>query len=256
METICGKEGDLYMLSIVIPAYNEENRLPGTLKTIHQELKHMPYEIIVVDDGSSDRTCEVAQSTRLIKLGRNIGKGAAVTKGLSEAQGDIVVILDADMPTTIKEILRLAEMTATYDVVIGSRRMPNSEVTRNSRKKITSYAFSVITKFITKLPYNDTQCGVKVLRKSALSRILPLLSEKQYLFDIDLLYAARTTKCTVKEEGITWVDQKGSKVNVWKDSCRMAVGLVPLKKKYKQLTAKPYEYAYSSTILSAEEVLI
>lgn len=229
------------MYSIIIPAYNEENRLSYTLETLHKGFSFygQQYEIIVIDDGSTDKTCEVAKNEILIKQPRNMGKGAAITEGMKHITGDIAVILDADMPTIVKEIIELGKLTARNDIVIGSRRMPNSLVCRSKGKRITSAAFGLLARTMTGLPYRDTQCGVKVLRKSAIDRVLPYLSEPGYLFDIDLLYAAKVTKCLVKEEGIIWADQAGSKVNVWRDSITMSLGLIRLKEKYKKIVSSP-----------------
>lgn len=222
------------MYSIVIPAYNEEKRLPYTLRVLNEGLKlhKKEYEIVVVDDGSSDKTCEVAKNEILVKLPCNMGKGAAITEGLKRAKGDIVVILDADMPTTVEELLVLGGLTNRYDIVIGSRRMDNSWVYRSKHKKFISCMFGRFTRIMTGLPYRDTQCGVKILKISAVEKIIPLLSEQGFLIDIDILYAANKVGCSVKEEGILWIDREGSKVNLLRDSFKMAVGLVHLKGRY------------------------
>lgn len=230
------------MYSIIIPAFNELNRLPRTLQTLHEGLltHGTQYEIIVIDDGSSDGTASLVKNDRLIQLPHNQGKGAAIKEGLKQAKGDTIIILDADLPTAVENIVALADLTQTCDIAIGSRRMPNSRVMRSKGREYTSNAFGVLARLITGLQYQDTQCGVKAMSKSAVESVLPFISEKGYLFDIDLLYAAKHSRLTVKEEGILWMDRKGSKVNVWRDSVKMAIGLFKLKYKYTEINNPSY----------------
>lgn len=223
------------MYSIIIPAYNEEKRLGQTLQKLHSTFMGNKYEIIVVNDGSTDGTADIVTEDVLINLPVNIGKGAAIREGLKRIKGNTIIILDADMPTTSEEIIKLCYILCyrPVDIVIGSRRMYNSDVSRSEIKKRVSWIFGFITRTITGLDYQDTQCGVKVLSRRAIDKILPLISEDGYLIDIDILYAAKISNLTVREEGILWMDKAGSKVNLFRDSIRMALGILRVNKKYR-----------------------
>ena len=163
-------------ISIVIPSYNEEARLPATLERIADYLPSLggEIEILVVDDGSKDRTAEVAESfrkrypyVRVISNGVNRGKGFSVRRGMLEARGCTVLFTDADLSAPIEEAPKLLEALKTYDVAIGSRALDRSLITvHESRfREFAGIVFNTIVRLILRLPFVDTQCGFKAFRR-------------------------------------------------------------------------------------------
>jgi len=163
-------------LSIVIPAYNEELRLPATLERIAAYLKNCAHEaeVLVVDDGSKDRTAAVAESfrsripaLRVVSNGVNRGKGYSVRHGVQEARGRIVLFTDADLSAPIEEADKLIEALEEYDLAIGSRAIDRSLITvHESRfRELAGIIFNKLVRLILWLPFVDTQCGFKAFRR-------------------------------------------------------------------------------------------
>lgn len=208
------------MISIVIPAYNEKKRLPDTLDAVHNFFTGKTYEIIVVDDGSTDGTDSVVTKDKLLKLPVNTGKGNAVKTGVLAAVGERILIMDADLATPIKEIEKLLESGA--DLAIGSRALPKSKV--HGRIKIRSMAgklFPFIVRILTGLTYRDTQCGFKLFTRRSAHIIFSRLITRGYAFDVEVLVMAREFGFTVEEIPVEWYERSGSKVNLFRDSYRM-----------------------------------
>lgn len=222
------------MLSVVIPAFNEEKRLAETLPGAKDYLAGRECEIIVVDDGSSDRTAEIAgkYGCRVIKHPRNLGKGAAVKSGVLAAKGDLVLVTDADLAAPIAELPKLgAALKKGADVAVGSREAPGAKVLRVSfKRKLAGKAFNLLVRLITGLPYRDTQCGFKLFRKGAAEVLFSLSECKGYCFDVEILLFARELGLKVEEVGVSWADVPGSKVRLFRDSLRTFRELLELKK--------------------------
>ncbi len=212
------------LLSVVIPAYNEAQRLPLYLPRV-QSFCHgldAEAEILVVDDGSKDGTAAYVESLaaedsaiRLLRQPRNQGKGAAVRRGVSEARGAFILFADADGATPIGEASKLlAAGRRGTDVVIGSRKAADSE-TRRERSAIRSLLGSVfyrITNLLAVPGILDTQCGFKLFRRGAAQRIFPQLHESGWAFDVEILFLAQKFGMTITEVPVNWTAVEGSKV--------------------------------------------
>jgi dolichol-phosphate mannosyltransferase len=186
-------------LSFVLPAYNEEAFIEDTLSTLEAIIKdkNLPYEIVVVDDGSLDGT--LAKATRyakrnghvkVISYAKNIGKGHAVKTGFMEATGDVVVFADSDMEIDLETISKYLEALEHGDIVIASKRHSDSRVEAPLSRKILSISFNGLVRLLTGVPLKDTQSGLKAMKKSAFLDIFPRLAVKRYAFDVELLAVA------------------------------------------------------------------
>jgi glycosyltransferase involved in cell wall biosynthesis len=186
-------------LSFVIPAYNEENFIESTLGALDEVVKNqmLPYEIVVVDDGSKDETLAKAMKyakrnghVKVVGYVRNMGKGYAVKEGFMQASGEIVVFADSDLEIDLSTISRYIAALQYGDIVIASKRHPDSHVEVPLSRKIMSHSFNIIVRLLTGAPLRDTQSGLKAMKKSAFVDIFPRLAVKRYAFDVELLAVA------------------------------------------------------------------
>jgi dolichyl-phosphate beta-glucosyltransferase len=225
--------GANFDLSIIIPSYNEEVRLPGTLQRIAEYLPtlRMRTEVLVVDDGSTDRTAAVAESfhgkltgLRVLSNGTNRGKGHSVRHGMLEAQGDMVLFTDADLSAPIEEAEKLLRpLNNGYDVAIGSRAMDRSLIsTRQSIFRETAgIIFNKIVRIVLRLPFVDTQCGFKAFRRERCRIIFEQQRIEGFGFDPELLYLARHYGLRAVEIPVRWGHSEATKVNMLGDSLKM-----------------------------------
>jgi dolichyl-phosphate beta-glucosyltransferase len=228
-------------LSIIIPAYNEEPRLPETLQRIAEYLPTLGLrtEVLVVDDGSTDRTAEVAESfrgklsgLRVLSNGTNRGKGYSVRHGMLESQGDMVLFTDADLSAPIEESDKLLlALNNGYDVSIGSRAMDRSLIsTRQSIfREAAGIIFNKIVRIVLRLPFVDTQCGFKAFRRERTRIIFEQQRIEGFGFDPELLYLARHHGLRAIEIPVRWGHSPATKVNMMGDSLKMFVDIFTIR---------------------------
>jgi dolichyl-phosphate beta-glucosyltransferase len=220
-------------VTVVVPAYNEERRLPPTLIDIidYFDRKGMAYEVIVIDDGSRDGTAEVVrkfervrQQVRLIQLPKNYGKGHAVRLGVLNSRGEKVLFADADGATPIQEFERLEKaISAGSDIAIGSRALASTDtkVTTSIHRRALGRMFNTCVNFILLPSIADTQCGFKMFKRKAAMFLFKRQRADRFSFDVELLYMAHKAGLAVKEVPINWRNVPGSKVNLVVDSLCM-----------------------------------
>lgn len=186
-------------LSFVIPAYNEEDYIEGTLGTIDTIVmaKKLTYEIVVVNDGSADRTLEKARHyagknghVKVISYPNNLGKGHAIKTGFMESNGSVVFLTDGDMEIDLEKISEYVGALNAGDIVIASKKHKNSCVDVPLSRKIFSECFNALARLLTGIRLKDTQSGLKAMRKSAFIDVFPRLAVKRYAFDVELLTVA------------------------------------------------------------------
>jgi glycosyltransferase involved in cell wall biosynthesis len=226
-------------LSIIIPAYNEESRLPKTLDCVFAYLQARPYraEIIIVDDGSSDRTSEFVGASRqkypglrLVSNTGNRGKGFSVRHGMLEARGEIALFSDADLSTPIEEADKLLAVLREhgYDAAIGSRAMDRSliEVHQSVIREQAGIFFNRMVRWIMGIEFSDTQCGFKAFRLERTRIIFERQRIERFGFDPEILFLAKCNGLRVAEVPVRWSHDSATKVNVAADGIRMVLGLL------------------------------
>lgn len=215
-------------LSIVIPAYNEEKRLPQTLEHITRFLDQRGgvAEIIVVNDGSKDRTAEIAQQVstgkwrvRVIENPGNRGKGYAVRNGALSAANDWILITDADLSTPIEDAARLFQAVEDHgvEVAFGSRAVDRSlvAVRQSALRELSGRVFNLTMRILVRLPYADTQCGFKLYSRSAARKIFSRQLLDGFGFDVEDLYLARKLGYQARETPVRWSNAEGTKVSLF-----------------------------------------
>jgi glycosyltransferase involved in cell wall biosynthesis len=222
-------------LDIVMPAHNEEQRIDRTLAAYRASCGR-DVHLLVALDSCTDRTPEIVARhadadprVRAIEYPK-LGKGGVIAETFERSQADLIGFVDADCATPPRELLRLADVASRVDGAIGSRRHPASllPARRPLRREITSAGFAGTVRMLMGLPYRDTQCGAKVLRREVVRDVLPHLAARDLLFDVDLLAAANERGWRVVEVPTVWIDQEGSRVSAVADSGRMGSSLLRL----------------------------
>ena len=228
-------------LSVVIPAYNEASRMASTFQQVLQYLESSgeTYELLVVDDGSTDETVELVEkmsrevaAVRLLRNPGNRGKGYAVRNGMLHACGDYLLFTDADLSAPITEADRLlGPLRSGYDVVIGSRALKREWIgTRQSPVRETAgKLFNVCIRAMTGLGFHDTQCGFKAFRRSAARAIFARQTIFGFGFDVEVLLIARRFGLKALEVPVHWNHGGGSKVRLFRDSIRMFLDLLRIR---------------------------
>lgn len=222
------------LLSVVIPAYNEADRLPATLALLQSFLLEdgRAAEVIVVDDGSRDETSSKVREIqvddgriRLIRLPQNRGKGYAVRTGVVNAFGERVLFADADAATPFPELYRLeAAIDAGAQVAIGSRALGDRSTRVEARlyRRIAGRIFHAVVRLFTVHGISDTQCGFKLFESSTAHDLFSRMRMTGYSFDVEVLLMAQRSDYRVAEVPVNWTHQPGSKVRVIRDGLRMA----------------------------------
>lgn len=231
-------------MSIIIPAYNEENRLPDTLEQVFHFLEKQSYaaEVIVVENGSTDKTFEFAQ--KLTQQHKNLrvihneerGKGGAVLRGVREALGEYVFICDADLSMPVVEISKfLPPALSDFDIAIGSREAPGAvRYNEPYYRHLTGRVFNMLIRLMVLPDLQDTQCGFKCMRAEVSRDIFPFQTLTGWAFDVELLYIAHLHGYRILEIPIDWYFNADSKVRVLRDSWRMFIDLLVIRRNAKR----------------------
>lgn len=227
-------------LSIVIPAHNEESRLPGTLEQVFRFIEKQSFasEVIVVENGSTDRTYEIAQE--FTKKNANLrviqndwrGKGLAVQRGVKEARGEYVFLCDADLSMPIEEISKfIPPQLQNVDIAIASREAPGAvRYHEPYYRHFTGRVFNTLIRWLVLPTLQDTQCGFKCIRANVARDIFRYQTLTGWAFDVELLYIARHHKYQVVEIPIDWYFNADSKISIFRDSLRMFLDLLLIRR--------------------------
>ncbi len=230
---------DQIELSVVIPCYQERDRILGSLRTICADLEGRGltgWEVIVVDDGSSDGTADLVQGfdprVQLIRFPVNRGKGAAVRAGMLAARGRFRLMTDADLATPFTEIDRLLKsVTSGADIAIGRRTGPHSRVQfpQPWYRQIMGKVFNLVGRLMFNVRYQDTQCGFKLFTEYSAEAIFSRTRIDRFAFDFECILLARELRLRVAESYVLWNHVEGSRVRLFADSASMFFSLVRLR---------------------------
>jgi glycosyltransferase AglD len=229
-------------VSVIVPAYNEELRLSDSVRKLEGVLEKSlcgagAFEIIISEDGSSDRTAEIARSLesgriRLHRNGKRMGKGAAIRNAAAYAKGSIIVFMDADLasdPEQVKTLVDYIEGGAA--IVIGSRYLRDSRARRSATRYVASRGFNWLVRTVLGSKLSDHQCGFKAFRKDL---VLPVINEVQdpgWFWDTELLVRAQRRGLEIAEIPIGWREAPGSRFRLLPDAFRMACALARFRMK-------------------------
>ncbi len=226
-------------LSIVIPAYNEETRLPRALGQVFAFLQEQPYsaEVLVVENGSTDRTLAIAREyTRTfpgaIVLHEDLpGKGRAVRRGVLQARGEYRFIADADFSMPVEQVSRFLPPLCDTDIAIASREAAGAvRYGEPAFRHLTGRAFNLLIRTLALPGLQDTQCGFKCFRAGVAEAIFPRQTLAGWSFDVELLAIARRRGYAILEIGVPWYYNQGSKINILRDSLRMFLDLLTIRR--------------------------
>jgi len=229
-------------LSIVIPAYNESLRIGGTLDEVRKyaAAKAFGTEVVLVDDGSSDRTPEIFQAfqsrwpeTRVLRNQANRGKGYSVRRGVLEARGEVILFTDADLSAPIEEADKLlaALESSGSDAAVGSRALDRKLIGIHQpwRRELAGRGFNLLVRLFTGLRLHDTQCGLKLFRRDSTRRAFELQRVERFGFDPEVLFLVQHLGGKLVEVPVRWNDNPATKVHFLRDSARMFLDLVVLR---------------------------
>jgi len=209
-------------ISIVLPCFNEARRLPGTLDEVIEFCRREfeQFEIIVVDDGSSDDTLRAAQfrdEVRTIANGVNRGKGEAVRRGMLAARLDPVLFSDADLSTPIAEAMGLlGALEAGADIAIADRRARGEKIVRRTLvRRVVAWTFRRFVRLVALRGIDDTQCGFKMFRRDVAHRIFPMQKLGGWAFDVELLFLAQRLGYRIVSVPVEWHESEESRLTIW-----------------------------------------
>lgn len=234
-------------LSVIIPAYNEEKRLGDSLIRISQylEKRYKEYEIIVVNDGSSDRTRQIAeglkrqiQNLRIISNSKNMGKGYSVKRAILSSKGDIILFTDADLSTPIGELEKLKNaIEEECDIAIGSRASKESIILKRQSplREYMGKTFNLLVHLILMKGIKDTQCGFKLFKRKTALEIFPRQKINGFAFDTEILYLAKKLGYKISAVPITWLNSPNTRVKLLFSSLNMFLELIKIKHLHRNL---------------------
>lgn len=221
--------------SIIIPAFNEEKRIGNTLESLIERFNGS-CEILIVSE-STDKTdnivTEFSRNSALIKLiasSKRLGKGGAFKKGVEKSRGEIVILLDSDLPVPISDVEKVISWIGRIDVAVASRNIEGTEILVYPpySRVFAGKAFAKLVNLLFNLHIKDTQCGCKAFKREAIEKALQEVESNGFEFDAELLFRCRKMGYKIKEIPVSWSYKPDSKVNLFSDSLKMGKGVLKL----------------------------
>jgi dolichyl-phosphate beta-glucosyltransferase len=228
-------------ISIVVPAFNEERRLPESVRKITAYMREHPHvrELVLVDDGSRDGTAALIRrfesefaNVRGVSYFPNGGKGYAIRRGVLEATAGLAILVtDADLSTPIDDLAILIRALGTHDVAIGSRALATSDIGIRQRwyRQLMGKTFNRLMRAITGVPFVDTQCGFKLFSAQAAKPVFAEATVDRFAYDVEALVIASRLGFSVAEVPVRWNNDTDSKVRIFRDSSRMLLDVIRIR---------------------------
>ena len=219
-------------VSVVLPAYNEAEKLEGAVSQIGQALNEAKYvyEIVIAEDGSTDGTAERAEEltqkhafVRHIHRDKRLGRGTALNNAFKQCNGEVLVYMDLDLATNLKSLEPLVDAITVegFDFSTGSRMLPQSKVERSLRRSISSKSYNFLVRVMLGSKVRDHQCGFKAFKRDPLLSLLDEVMATHWFWDTEVLVRAHRRNLRIKEIPVEWRSGKSTKVNFVKDSSSM-----------------------------------
>lgn len=226
-------------VSVIVPAYNEEKVLEKNIRDLDRRLGKVldDYEIIISEDGSTDKTAQIAKSLesgriRISSNGKRKGKGAAIRCAAAKAEGNSVFFMDADLASDLSQLSRLlSKLESGTDIVIGSRYLKESKAKRNFIRHFASKSFNTIVRLTLNSKIRDHQCGFKAFRKDSVLPVIEEVDDQRYFWDTELLVRAQRKGLKIEEIPIEWKEADDSKYRLIRDTVHMARSLISFRLK-------------------------
>jgi glycosyltransferase AglD len=220
------------MVSVVLPAYNEADKLEGAVAKISQALEETGYryEIVIAEDGSTDGTAERSEKleqkfayVKHIHREKRLGRGTALNNAFRQCSGEVLVYMDLDLATDLKSLKPLVDAITVegFDLSTGSRMLPESKVERGLRRSISSKSYNFLVRHMLGSKVRDHQCGFKAFKRDPLLKLLDEVEATHWFWDTEIIVRAYRLGYRVKEIPVEWKSGKGTKVNLLKDSSSM-----------------------------------
>ena len=233
-------------ITIIIPAYNEEKRIPRCLKRVLEYCneREWDYEVLVAEDGSTDNTVKIVKDfasnekrIKLLSFTERLGKGGAIKNAMLQATKDYVCFMDVDLSADVSELERLIPYVNDYDIIIGSRQLRGNlpPIESPVHRKILSSFYSKFFRFLFKMSIHDTQCGFKLFKTNIVSRLFKEIHTTGFAFDSEVLVKANWLGLKIKEVPIIWKHDPASKINVFKQIRQMSNSLLQIWYEYRVL---------------------
>ena len=230
---------DKVVVSVVLPAYNEADKLECAVTEISQALKETgySYEIVIAEDGSTDGTAERSEElaqkfsyVRHIHREKRLGRGTALNNAFRQCNGEVLVYMDLDLATDLKSLKPLVEAITVegYDFSTGSRMLPESKVERSLRRSISSKTYNFLVRHMLGSKLRDHQCGFKAFKREPLLRLLDEVEATHWFWDTEIMVRAYRHGYRIKEIPVEWKSGKDTKVNLFKDSWDMFWQIISL----------------------------
>lgn len=232
---------DRRSISVVIPAFNEEERISSTVHKVYRYLKEQfaSFEIIVVSDGSTDHTDNIVASlihgmpeVKLLKQTTNVGKGSSMRKGVFEATSDFILMSDADLSSPIEELAKLfTGIESGADIAIGSRWLPESDIMQRQswQRETMGRIYNTMVRWLFVQEINDTQCGFKLFKTNVAKQLFNKSRINGFSFDVEILFLAKRMGFHTRETPVRWADNPNSKVGVFFDPLHMVWDLLRIR---------------------------
>ena len=226
-------------LSVIIPVFNEENRVDRGLSKVLEYLERQPFswELLVVDDGSSDQT--VSAVKKILKVRKNmmlienphLGKGGAIKKGILSSTGQWVIFLDVDLATPIEELGKFMRLRKGFDILIGSRKMKGAKILIHQPRfrEFGGKVFTLLTNILVTRGISDITCGFKLYRTELAQKLFRQSLLMDWSFDAEILFLAQKGRARIREVPVVWQDNPNTKVSLLKDTLTSFIGLVRIR---------------------------